>query len=760
MKVKCLVRNPDVNSTEKLYDKVNVTMAADYQPSRPYEVLTKYGFRRERKCDYVLQFATFDIETTSITHYENETTHMGKYHLDYDLTRKHEKADYAFMYTWSMCIDGEEVVGRTWEEFLDVLGRLKAHYGLSDERFLVIYVHNLPFEFTFLQGYINDYSDIFATAERKILTWRVKRMGIEFRCSQRLTNKSLERFTNDTVGCKHIKAKDDLDYSKIRHSCTKLTETEWGYIVNDTLGLWEALTYKMNSDGDNVISIPSTSTGYVRRRMRESCNTASFRTLKERIALTKDVYTILKEAFRGGDTHANKVKCGKIYNDVYSYDASSMYPAMQLLRKYPMSRFEKMAVTGKTLKYLSLHREYAWCCRITLRGVRMKENQYNPYLSISKCKINANAYIDNDNGRVWKCDELKTSILDVDWDIIKECYDFDDVEIEDGSLYISRYGYLPNECTSVIMELFVDKNQLKIKVKNAIVENLSVLAETTAYDLSKSKEMLNGVYGMSATDPIHDLMWYNDNEWIDCETYKYMCDSDYKDKIDNELTSKGIKMNDIDFNKLMISSVLPYQWGVWCPAHARKHLREILACAGSDYIYCDTDSCKATMFDWDKLDALNNRTYAECEERKVYVDVAGKRCYIGYFDCESALGDKRPEYARFMTLGAKKYCYDEYKSDGTSKFGCTISGVRKKEGVKALKKIENFKVGFRIEDSGGQNATYYDSDQVTKGTIVDYNGLKGNYEYTGFNCLTHREYVIGVTDKQFDDYELIDYIAE
>lgn len=41
---------------------------------------------------------------------------------------------------------------------------------------------------------------------------------------------------------------------------------------------------------------------------------------------TLHVFELLREAFRGGDTHANRFYVGKILDNVGSYDRESSYP--------------------------------------------------------------------------------------------------------------------------------------------------------------------------------------------------------------------------------------------------------------------------------------------------------------------------------------------------------------------------------------------------------------------------------------------------
>lgn len=102
----------------------------------------------------------------------------------------------------------------------------------------------------------------------------------------------------------------------------------------------------------------------------------------------------------------------------------------------------------------------AWIAQIKLTNVRLKEDQYNPYLSISKCR-NLQG-VDPDNGRVWKASELETTVTDIDFSIIEECYDFDSIEIIEDTLYTARYGYIPDDVRSVIMEYFTVKPNLKL----------------------------------------------------------------------------------------------------------------------------------------------------------------------------------------------------------------------------------------------------------------------------------------------------------
>lgn len=95
------------------------------------EKLLKYRYCGKNEVAYILDFATFDIETTT-----------------YQMSIIDNEPQYnAFMYQWQFCIDDKVIMGRTWDEFLKLLEKLRLGLALSHNHYFVIYVHNLPFEF-------------------------------------------------------------------------------------------------------------------------------------------------------------------------------------------------------------------------------------------------------------------------------------------------------------------------------------------------------------------------------------------------------------------------------------------------------------------------------------------------------------------------------------------------------------------------------------------------------------------------------------
>ena len=740
MLIPCKARKYINNEKTYVTDYVNVTWAGEYTPHRNYTVTSKRGKSKD-KTEYIEQFGTFDIETTTLTY----TDECGEL-----------KPLCAYMYVWQMCIDGDVIVGRSWEEFFDVLRKIHVYYRTGAARLFCIYVHNLPFEYSFMAGYFGEYKNLFATDRHKTLRDTLDELGIQFRCSFKLTNMSLVSFTNEIPGCIHVKAKDtknvegDLDYSLIRHCQTELTPTEWGYCVNDVLGLWEALSYKFRMDGTNMSEVPYTSTSYTRRDVNKAVRKYCKNLLKT-MALNDHMYELTKEAMRGGDTHANKYKAGRIYNNVYSYDASSMYPAMMLLFDYPSTAWRKPIPQDDMQTYLETSGK-GFIARVKLSNVAMKDTCFNPYLSISKCRNIKGG--DFDNGRVWSADELETTIYSPDYRILQNCYDYD---IDFLEVYICDLAPIPKAIRDVILSYFIAKTELKIAKKRTLAGSAERFE--AEYNLLIAKQKLNSIYGMAATDPVHELLLYNGEEWIDFDYDLYHTDDDYKKKIDKigvEIPEKK-SIHDITAE----NATLPMQWGGWTTALAREHLRRILDCAGDSYIYCDTDSCKATDFDLDKVKALNEWVYKLCNERGAYCVVDGKKHYLGFFDNETNIHDEEyaPTYARFITLGAKRYAFDEYtETINETEFGCTISGVNKFRGAEYIKSVDNFKVGLYIPNSGGFMVTYNDSIIEQTITITDYKGVRGTAKYKGYTALLPRNYTLTLTDEQLRNYRIVEQI--
>lgn len=246
----------------------------------------------------------------------------------------------ACMYIWQFDINGLCVWGRTWSDWKKWYYRLCRLVMYNDRR-LVVYVHNLSYEFQFLCTKHN-WENIFARKERKpIKALTVE--GMEFRCSYLLSHYSLAKTAELLPGNVH-KMVGDLDYHVQRHCETPLTDEELNYCYWD-IKIVEMYIRQEIERNSNILNIPMTSTGYVRRLIKDSCydyqkqldQTRRFSKLIHSLTLTDEEYKLCKRAYSGGFTHANAYYVGETIKNVRSYDFASSYPAVMLNEMYPMS---------------------------------------------------------------------------------------------------------------------------------------------------------------------------------------------------------------------------------------------------------------------------------------------------------------------------------------------------------------------------------------------------------------------------------------
>ena len=618
--------------------------------------------RRNKGSDVLNLYAAFDIETSTI--YTSD--------LNTDA--------HAFMYIWQYQIEDYLVKGRTWGEWFDFLAVLKRaleQIGTLEKTaktpVMITWIHNAAFEFTFISGlYPFRDDECFFRDARKPIYFKMFDV-FEFRCSYIQSNLSLKALTKQ-AGVKEKLSGQKFDYSKVRFSWTELSDYEEEYTNTDVESLVKAMKYRVQRSGDTLLTVPLTSTGYVRRECKAS--------LKERYLQInelkpykgengKRIYRLLRACFRGGNTHANRYTVGKICNNVYSYDIASSYPTQQLTKKFPMKPFKwldgDMSIE-RVFMFIGLG--YAVVGEYHFTGIRLKnEREPIPYISLARCEA-LNFKIDN--GRILKADYIEISLTEIDLEIILDTYVFEKVEIV--SCMVAQKDYLPPEYRAVIQDYYNKKTALK-----------GDDTEEGKYIYMKSKNMLNSVYGMSATDPIHQEIKYNGG--------------DYQRSGYETMTAEEIE-------KALKGAAFPYQWGVYTTAYARKQLQDAIKLCGDKIIYCDTDSVK-TLGDV-PIHLLNDDLRKRAEIVGAYADdMNGERHYIGVFEPDG-------HYQQFITQGAKRYAY--IKDNG--KMGVTVAGVsteiNEETGVsfavEELKTLKRFKPGMKWEKAGGTQAVYNDAD--------------------------------------------------
>lgn len=618
----------------------------------------------------------------------------------------------SIMYIWQFQIDElMTVYGRTWGEYFDFLHNVKR---IISPHILVIYVHNLSFEFQFLKGlYAFDPVEVFAVESRKVLKCTMFDT-FEYRCSYLHSNMSLSAFTRK-MGVEDAKL-SDFDYAKTRYPWSELTPDELHYCINDVRGLVQAIKKEMRMDKDTVYTIPLTSTGYVRRdgkRAMEEYNHAQLVELLPDV----NVYCLLREGFRGGNTHANRWYSGDILHGVFSSDLCSAYPAAMFLFDYPMGRFyHEGTVTMERLTDLMVHKKKALLFRVCFYNVRLISRYIPvPYLARDKCRNIQNGHYDN--GRILDADYLETTITDIDFKIIMGMYTWDRMSAFD--LYYSKYGPLPQPLRDTVLKYYKRKTELKAMPGDPYDEEKE-------YFYFKSKNKLNSLYGMCAQDPVKDSLDFINGEFVQRD-----------DPVD-ELLKKSNK-----------KAFLSYAWGVWVTCWCRWMLQQGINAAGDAFVYCDTDSVK-TVGPLD-MSQFNDNIIKRCNELHGYADDRqGRRHYLGVFEPET----DQDGYADFVTLGAKKYAYTEH-----GKLHITIAGVNKKRGAVELGDIHNFREGFIFRDAGGTESIYNDNvnyDYYIDGrkiTITDNIVIKDSTYELGITE-EYRRILAGCAEIKYSDHDI------
>lgn len=609
----------------------------------------------------------------------------------------------SIMYIWQFAVkDYPVIIGRTWDEFKMFLA--KVDKALKPGLRLVIFVHNLSYEWQFLSG-IYKFSpyEVFATDNRKILYCRMFKNRFEFRCSYRLSNTNLKTFLKD-YGAEHQKINgDDFDYNKTRYPWTELSDLEMLYCINDVRGLVEAIENLMKAENDNYYSLPLTSTGYVRRDVKRAMFGDD---LAKETYPDYETYKMLKWAFRGGDTHCNRWYAGKILENVHSYDRSSSYPDVMINRQFPVTPWEEWGAESLSN---ALDKGKACLIHVLFINLRLRDKFCgNPYIPLAKCKdIEGEAL---DNGRVLSAEHFEICCTDIDYRIICEQYDFDTAEVI--TLKVSDYGDLPCAFKDVIKDLYHKKTELK-GIDGAEVE----------YMLSKNK--INSCYGMTVQDPVKTNIIYKDGIFQFDER-----------RTPPEILEAGKK-----------NAFLPYAVGVWVTAWARLALYDGVKIVGQEnFVYCDTDSVKFVgEADFTKF---NEKCVADDLKSGAYADDSkGKRHYMGVYEQEE-------DYKRFACLGAKKYAY-EYS---VGELHITIAGVNKAKGATELQrgggletfvKCANPETEFTFYDAGGLEAIYND---LAEPVLESVDGRL--FQITSNVCLRPSTYTLGITEEYRTIFEM------
>lgn len=617
----------------------------------------------------------------------------------------------ATMYIWVLGLLGKCVIGRTWEEFVQAIDIISLELRLSDERRLLIYVHNLDFDFQFFRKWLN-WTKIFALEERKPV-YAISDLGIEFRCSYKLSGYKLETIGQNLKTFSVKKLTGYLDYNTLRHSSTPLTDEELEYVKNDALVLNAYILECMMEEG-TITKIPLTKTGYVRRYIREKCfeeNKKEYQSFIRNLRISPDEYLQLKRAFQGGYTHASPFYAGKTVENGESRDFISSYPAVMVAEKFPMSCAELVHITSMRQFEMNLKN---YSCLFDVEFFDIESTFiFDNYISASRCfRLEGDV---QSNGRIVRAKHLITTITEQDYMIIRKTYRWKG-NPRIGAFRRYKKDYLPTPFVKAILDIYEKKTTLKdIPEFKEIYERV--------------KELLNSTYGMCVTDPVRADIPYINNQW----------ESEYK--INETLT----KIPNIEFLRNKIKSynnswnrTLFWPWGVWVTAYARRNLWTAILEMKEDHLYCDTDSEKFkncekhteyfNRYNQFIINALNEacKHHGIDPERTRPKNKKGLAKQLGIWDFDG-------HYTRFKALRAKcymmEYSPDERNGKNASKTSITVSGVNKQVAVPWLKEtyresiFQAFSESLYIPSSYTGKLTHTYIDTPISCTLTDYLGI-------------------------------------
>lgn len=645
---------------------------------------------------------TFDIETTSYLKLYDHIIPANKY-LELSEEERKDCNFNAFMYIWMFSINDIVYYGRTWEEFKDFLKKIDENVPYQK----TIFIHNLAFEFQFLKSHFN-FKDVIARKKHKPMRASMTDYNFELRCSYLMSNCKLERLP-ELFNLPVKKLVGNLDYDLIRTPVTKLSEKELNYCENDCLVVYHYILFELQTY-ENINKIPITSTGHVRRELKELVlkDFKYKRLVKNAININPHVYNMLIKAFAGGYTHANWIYADTILNNIDSYDFTSSYPYIMVTHKFPSSEFRKCNIKRRE----DMSRKLCYLLRVKFTNIESK--YYNNFISASKCEnIRGAKY---DNGRIISASELEMTLTDIDFYFILDTHK---CEYEILESYVANYNYLPKQFINFVLDKYVIKTKYKgIKEKEL--------------EYQKEKNKFNALYGMSVTNTIRDNVIYDNNDdWTEEE----LSNEEIQEKLFSEKNQ----------------AFLSFAYGVWVTAYARNNLLRNVIKLDKYVVYCDTDSMKLLPgYDMNVINEYNNFVERKIKfvsqhlnidfDRFAPIDIKGKRRMLGVFDHDE-------HYDKFITQGAKKYAFEI-----NGEIGITVAGVPK-EGFKALKRLKDFRDDFvfKYEDTNKHLLVYCEEQEKT--LLVDYQGNECIIKDKTGCCLIPTTYVLG---KSLEYANLID----
>lgn len=560
-----------------------------------------------------------------------------------------------------------------WYE--DLYDELDLRPSKKFKKKLITFIHNASYDLSYLVPYINMLPDFgysnqgIIEGQNKFLTYC--RGSLEFRCSYRLSGMSLEKWSKE-MNIEHKKQIGLYDYDAVLYPDSDLSEDAEKYDLYDVLSMQECLAKQLEYHNDTLVSVPFTSTGYVRRALRRACKNDKYYRNEYFYdnRLNADLFDYLLKSYAGGMTHNNRFYRDMVIrtNKTYEYtegikirvknighrDFKSHYPTQMTCYDFPLGVPQLIYKNDMPFymtigEILSYSPKFSSMSVIRFYEAKLKDYKISmPFMQFSKCYESHFDFKLLDNGRILHAKgEWYMYIDNLTLQILSEQYD---MEYEVLEVYRMLNKPLPQCIINVIDTYFKGKSDKKNLVHELTNEfgKLDPKTLEAEFDLMQFKKFINAIYGCTATNPLRDQYELSDD-------IEFFLTQSYNDK---EAIQEGLN----NYYKGR-NNFLAYQIGVWVTARARYELYEYIKCIGYERcLYCDTDSIfyikdKATE---ERIEALN------AEKRKTAHHVTLSNGKVEYYDEFTP----EPDCRAFKGLHSK--CYGAVTAKGLE---LTIAGI-------------------------------------------------------------------------------------
>lgn len=621
----------------------------------------------------------------------HKITKFATKYICLDTETSHTTNTCAWVYQWAAKLGELYVYGRKPSEIIEFMQLVAEHYGLSTDKKIMLVIHNASYDIQYLKQFLRQYdpsADFLAIDAHSIIQCDV--LGFRIICSYKLTNMSLAALS-ENYSEKYDKAVGEIDYNVVRYQDSELTASDWFYMFSDVASQNDGIEGYLKMQGYRYLfRAPITSTGFVRANCRKAAKadeTWRDEFLEGRLDLEQ--YNLTRQCFMGGVCIASFKYAGVTIrgDNLRHKDFTSSYPARQELDYFPVGAPSWYGEIDTEEELDAVCDEYCAIFTLTLDNVDIIEGVTAPCIPSSKC-IHKEGELKL-NGKIVHADTLTIVCCELDYKWIKKQYTYDAIGV--ANVLIFDRGEMPTWLKIEVFEYF--KNKCSLKGVNDLL-------------YAKSKNMLNGVYGMTATAIIREV-FKMDDDWI--------------------LTKKKTTKDDDEtaLNKYYRSynNFMPYQYAVWTTAHARDALFTMIEYVGYDnFLYCDTDS----VF------------YIETPENRERMEKYAQECRQRAIDAGAYVGDKylgeptdEPKIRAFRAIHSKCYAMEEWnKKTGEFELNVVIAGIPKgatkwengepvfKTNAQELGSIDNLVDGFTFKHCGGTRCVYNERPVET----IDING--------------------------------------